>query len=60
MFGMFKTKRGEQNEKVTSGKIIDFEQKRREKRYFQFFKPYQLFGKPHEFTNWVVWQQRKK
>lgn len=60
MFGIFHTKRGEQKEKAFSGNIINFEQKRREKRRFHLLRSYQLFGKPQEFTNWIVWQQRKK
>ncbi|HWO98922.1 MAG TPA: hypothetical protein VNM45_21915 [Bacillus sp. (in: firmicutes)] len=60
MFGILNTKRGEQKGKTLSGNVIDFEQKRREKKLFHFLKSYQLFGKPQEFTNWIVWQQRKK
>lgn len=60
MFGLFKTKRDKQNKKPTGENIIDFNQKRREKRYFYFWKSYQLFGKTREFTDWIVWQQRKK
>lgn len=60
MFGILKAKRGEKKEQKSTSKIIDFEQKRREKRRFRFFKSYQLFGKPHEFTDWIDWQQRKK